>query len=87
MLVHRANRLLSESTLILCTLSEQAPSKANARRLHRNWSIPEPIVISDQNGYSTLSEFRRELHFQVQNLHPLEVSCWCAGCRAYWQSL
>ena len=61
--VHRAHRLLSESTLILCTLSEQAPLKANARRLHRNWSIPEPIVISDQNGYSTLSEFRRELHF------------------------
>src|SRR2546430_17118476 len=86
MLVHRAHRLLSESTLILCTLSEQAPSKANARRLHRNWSIPEPIVISDQNGYSTLSEFRREPHFQVQTC-TLEVSCWCARCRAYWQVL
>src|SRR5438128_12366399 len=80
------DRLLSDSTLILRTLSEQAPSNANARRLHRNWSIPEPIVISDQNGYSTLSEFRREPHFQVQTC-TLEVSCWCAGCRAYWQSL
>src|SRR5216117_4490512 len=78
--MHVANRLLSEPTLILCTLSEQTPSKANARRLHRNWSIPEPIVISDQNGYSMLSEFRRELHFQVQTC-TFEVSCWCAGCK------
>src|SRR5437867_11463950 len=57
----------------------------NARRFRRNCSIPEPIVISDQNGYSTLSEFRREPHFQVQTC-TLEVSCWCARCRAYWQS-
>ncbi len=32
---HRANRLLSESTRILCTLSERVPSKANALRLHQ----------------------------------------------------
>src|SRR5438477_6906090 len=28
------------------------------RRLHRNWSLAEPIVISDQNSYSTLAEVR-----------------------------
>src|SRR5439155_5166138 len=34
-LVYCAHRLLSESTRILCTLEEQAPWKANARRLHQ----------------------------------------------------
>ena len=37
--MHRAHRLLSELTLILCTVEEQARWKANARRLHRDCEV------------------------------------------------
>jgi hypothetical protein len=46
-MVHRANRLLSESTLILCTLREQADGRTNAPVTSPGLrSIPEPHAFS-----------------------------------------
>src|SRR6266516_5146075 len=45
-LVHRANRLLSESTLILCTLKNRPGGKQTPGDFTRLRSIPEPHAFS-----------------------------------------